>query len=128
LLARHGNIELMDDTMSVYRVHSGGIWSSMSSITQVRETARMLRALDRHFGFQYSNAIGEGIASRYLDLALTARHDGRRIETGKHLASCIRNGGLRLSGSLRTFTGLAAFTIIGSRYKLFSRAKTATRA
>jgi hypothetical protein len=42
-----------------------------------------------------------------------------------HLAECIRNGGLRLPGTLRTFAGLAAFIVIGTGYKVFSRSKSA---
>ena len=44
------------------------------------------------------------------------------LETAKHVLSCIRNGGLRLGISLRTFAGLAGYTLLGSGYKVFSRA------
>jgi hypothetical protein len=59
-------------------------------------------------------------------LALKERSDEKRIETAKYLASCIRNGGLRLPVSLRTFAGLAAYALIGSWYKVLSRAKPAS--
>jgi hypothetical protein len=128
MVARHGKIELMDDVMATYRVHPGGMWSSLPKATQAREVARMLRALDQQLEFQYTKTIRQTIIWLYLELATTARSNGRRVETLKHLVTCIRDGGLRLPGNRRVLAGLAAYTVIGSRYKLFSRAKTAPRA
>jgi glycosyltransferase involved in cell wall biosynthesis len=122
LVARHGTIELLDEVMAAYRVHAGGMWSSLSQTARLRETARMLRALDKELGYVYKDTILKTIASPYLQMALTARSNSRRIETAKHLVSCIRNGGLRLPASFRTFVGLVAYILIGSGYKIFSRA------
>jgi glycosyltransferase involved in cell wall biosynthesis len=123
MVARHGKIELMDEVMATYRVHPGGMWSSLPKATQAREVARMLRALDQQLEFQYTNTIRQTITWLYLELAMTARSNGRRAETLKHVVTCIRNGGLRLPGNLRPLAGLAAYTLIGSGYKMFSRAK-----
>jgi glycosyltransferase involved in cell wall biosynthesis len=117
MVARHGKIELMDEIMAAYRVHPGSTWSSLPYTTRLRECARMLRALDRELGHQYTDAIRETVAPPYLELAITERSKGRRVEAGKHLLNCIRNGGLRLPGTLRTFVGLATYIIIGSGYK-----------
>src|SRR5258708_37242032 len=92
-----GKIELMDAVMAVYRVHSGSTWSSLPSNTRLRESARMLRALDKHLGFRYSDVIRETIARPYLELASTARLNGSPTQTGKYLLSCLRNGGLGVS-------------------------------
>jgi hypothetical protein len=78
LAARQGAIELMDEVMAVYRVHSGAMWSSLPSISRLRETTRMLRALDRHFEYQYTDTIRQTIAAPYLAMADTARHNGQR--------------------------------------------------
>jgi glycosyltransferase involved in cell wall biosynthesis len=121
MVARHGKIELMDEVMAAYRVHPGCSWSSLPQSTRMRESARMLRALDNELGYRYTNTIRETIAPPYLELALMARRNGRRVETARHFATCIRNGGLRLPGTLRTFAGLATYMIIGSWYKVFSR-------
>lgn len=126
IVARHGKIELMDEIMATYRVHPGGTWSSLQRMTQLQEMARMLRLLDKHLEFQYTKTIRQAITWLYLELAVTARSNGSRIETVKHLVSCIRYGGLRVCISLRTFAGLAAFALLGSSYKAFSRAKSAS--
>jgi hypothetical protein len=85
----------------------------------------MLRALDKHLRFQYTDVIRETIARPYLELASTARLNGSRTQTGKYLLSCLRNGGWRLPGSRRLLAGLAAYVLIGSWYKIFSRAQQA---
>jgi glycosyltransferase involved in cell wall biosynthesis len=120
LVAQHGKIELMDGVMAVYRVHSGSSWSSLPPATRLRESAKMLRALDKHLGFQHSKVIRNTIAHPYLELALSARLNGNRTQTGKHLVSCLRNGGWQLPGNRRPLAGLAAYVLIGSWYKILS--------
>lgn len=122
IVAGQRKIELLDDCMAVYRIHAGGMWSSRDRASQSLEHARMLAALSRHLGGHYANILGPIIARFYLDVAVTARQRGRRIETGRHLISCIRNGGFHLGINPRTFAGLAAYTLIGSGYKVFARA------
>ena len=124
-VAQHGTIELMDDIMAAYRVHPGSMWSSQPSANRLLEVIRMLRALNQKLGYRYTNTICETIARFYLELAYTARSEGNRIATARHLSNCIRNGGLRLGISPRTFAGLAAYTLIGSSYKIFSRTNSA---
>ena len=127
LVARYGTIELMDEVMAVYRVHSGGTWSSLPLITRLREGTRMLEALDRHLEFQYTDTIRQVIARNYLGLAMTARLNGNRTETAKQLVSCLRNGGWRLHANRRTLAALAAYVLIGSRYSVFLRGRSANR-
>jgi hypothetical protein len=123
LVSSNGGIELMDEVMAVYRVHQGGIWSSRSRISRMREASRVLKVLDKHFSFRYTNTVRLVLAQYYLDLALLERQNGNRIDTGKHLIACIRNGGFRFP--LRILGGLAAYALIGRWYKLFSKANMA---
>jgi hypothetical protein len=124
LVARHGNIELMDEIMARYRVHPGGIWSSLSEITRLQEGTRMLKALDKHLGIRYRKTIRGTIARHYLQMALTSRRNGKRTDTAKHLLSCLGNGAWKVSASRRTLAGLAAYALIGSWYKIFSKANS----
>jgi glycosyltransferase involved in cell wall biosynthesis len=121
IIARHGRIELMDEVMAAYRVHSGSIWSALPLLARLHEGARMLRALDEHLGFQYTSTIRQTITRPYIELAMTARANGKRMETAEHLVSYIRNGGLRLPINRRLLAGLAAYAVVGSWYKVFSR-------
>ena len=123
LAARNGTINLMDEVMAVYRVHAESTWSSLPAITRLGEGSRMLKALDEHLDFRYTRTIRRTLAQSYLGMACHARLNGTRTEAGKHLLNCIRNGGGRLPGSKRALAGLAAYTLIGSWYKIFSRGK-----
>ena len=120
LAARFGKISLMDDVMAVYRVHSGGTWSARPRAGQLRECIPMLEALDEEFGFRYTNTIRRTISQFYFDLAINARANRNRRETAKYLVNCIRNGGPHLPGSSWALAGLAAYTLLGSWYKIFS--------
>jgi glycosyltransferase involved in cell wall biosynthesis len=124
LAARHGTIELMDENMATYRVHAGGTWSSLPSMTRLREGSRVLRALDKHLGYQYSKTIRQTIAPAYLNMAEAARLNGERIQTARYLMSCLRNGGWLLPGKQRVLAGLGAYVLMGSWYKMFSRVKS----
>lgn len=125
MVARHRKIELLDEVMATYRVHSAGMWTSLTPATRLREVARMLRLLDEHLGFQYTNTAWRTITWPYLENAMTARSKGQRMETAKQIISCVRNGGLRSRWNWRPLAGLAAYTLIGPGYKIFSRAKGA---
>jgi glycosyltransferase involved in cell wall biosynthesis len=124
LVGRAGKIHLMDEVMSVYRIHQGGIWSSLSHFDQIRAATGMLMALDKHLGFQYTSTIRRTLARSYFEMAYHARQEGNRTETGKHLFNFIRNGGWQFAGSRRTLASFAAYAVFGSWYKLFSRAKS----
>jgi glycosyltransferase involved in cell wall biosynthesis len=126
LAARHGKIQLMDDIMAVYRIHSESMWSSMSRLTRLEECSQMLKTLDKQLGYQYTSTIRKTLSGFYLEMASIARQEGERIRTAKHVISCMRNGGWHLPGSERVLAGLAAYTLIGSWYKVFSRAKSAS--
>jgi hypothetical protein len=117
----------MDEVLSVYRIHQRGIWSSLSNFDRLQATAAMLTALDKHLEFQYTQTIRRALAQAYFEMARHARQDGNRAETGKHLISFLRNGGWQFSGSRRAQAGLAAYTLIGSWYKVFSRANQTNR-
>jgi len=123
IAARHGTIELMSEVMAVYRVHQGGTWSSLPKITRLRESVRMLKALDRHLEFQYTGIISRLLADSYFELACYARKDNNRAETGRNVFSLLRYGGWRHAASRRTLAGLAAYTLMGSWSKVFSMAR-----
>jgi hypothetical protein len=118
-------IELLDGSMAVYRIHASGMWSSRDRASQMLENTRMLARLSRQLGVRYAEILDPIIAGSYLDAANTARQRGRRVETGSHLINCVRHGGWRLPASGRLLGGLAAYTLIGSGYKIFSKARAA---
>ncbi len=121
MVARYGTIELLDEILAAYRIHCGGVWSSVSQGVRAEESLRMLRALDKEFGYQYTDTIRETIVSMYHSLAFDSRSKGRRMEAARHLVNYIRNGGWHRPGSARVIAGMITFEVIGSWYKVFSR-------
>jgi glycosyltransferase involved in cell wall biosynthesis len=122
LVARSGKIHLMDEVMGVYRIHSGGVWSSRSRLDHVLAFRQMFMALEKHLDPQFTNVIRQNIARTGLDLAITARSNGSRWQTVRYLLSYAWNGSY-LPGQRRLLAGLAAYVLIGSWYKVFSKAK-----
>ncbi len=125
LAARSGKISLMDEVMAVYRVHSGGMWSARPRADRLRECTQMLEALDEELGFCYTKTIRRTISQFYFNQAIKARAEGNRRETAKSLVNCIRNGSPQLQGCEWALAGLAAYTLIGSWYMIFSKWKHA---
>jgi glycosyltransferase involved in cell wall biosynthesis len=123
LVARHGKVALMDEAMSMYRVHSGGIWNSQPALHQQRETIRMLKALNKELGSKYRRAIQTSLLQAYSTLTALARTEGDRIAVGKYVVGCLWNGGWKKRGNRRTLGAYAAYALMGSWYKIFSEAK-----
>ncbi len=123
LVARRGKINLMDESMAAYRVHAGGTWSSLPWIDQVREMAKMLRALDKHLGLEHTKAIRQTLAALCCEKVTHARQNGSRSDTARYLIEFVRNGGGWLPGQRRAFAAGAAYTLMGSWYKVFLKRK-----
>jgi len=84
LLAQHGDMGYIDEVMSVYRKHIGGIWSGQNEMAQIRGQIRTLGLISEHLGFNYREAIetrnGElcGIVAELLarqEIANTSAHN-----------------------------------------------------
>jgi glycosyltransferase involved in cell wall biosynthesis len=125
LVARFGKINLLDEATSVYRVHSGGVWTGRTEADRLCATIRLLRVLDKELEFQYTNTARRTIARCHLGMAGIAREAGNRREIARHLAGYLGNGGLKLPNSRRMFASFTAFTISGSWYDAMRRAKRA---
>jgi glycosyltransferase involved in cell wall biosynthesis len=117
MAARHGRIQVMDDVMAVYRVHSQGTFSSMSLLARLKECTEMLMILDECLNYEYTNAIQRTLAAYYLDMASIMRENGKRFGTARYVFSCIRNGGWK-PGRRRCVAGLATYALIGSWYRV----------
>ena len=57
LNAAHGNIGYLPEVMSVYRVHSRGLWSNMSLAERLDDIFAMYSAIDCHFHGRYAEEI-----------------------------------------------------------------------
>ncbi|HXB71939.1 MAG TPA: glycosyltransferase [Candidatus Acidoferrales bacterium] len=64
LLAQYGDIALIPETMSVYRVHGGGSWSKLDASTMARHRLGLFRQLEGYLPAQYTGLIRE-LCARY---------------------------------------------------------------
>ena len=52
-LAEHGRFRYLDETMSVYRVHAGGVWSSLPNLKRAFTLFRQAMVMNEHTGDRY---------------------------------------------------------------------------
>jgi FkbM family methyltransferase len=114
LAARSGPIFLMNEVMAAYRVHSGGFWSSQTSMGRLRASTQMLEALDGHLDFKYHDIVRRTIAPYYLTAAVLARQGGDRRETARLLLNYVRNGGWQFPENRPQVRTLAGYILLGS--------------
>jgi glycosyltransferase involved in cell wall biosynthesis len=74
--ARFGDIGMIDRIMAVYRIHSGGAFSSISNAQRVREVVRMYSCLNEFLEHKYERLIA-GIQNYWLAVESFQRGDER---------------------------------------------------
>jgi glycosyltransferase involved in cell wall biosynthesis len=72
--AQHGDLCYLDQTLGVYRVHAGGMWSRLSPVDRVEQRLECYRVLDRELGHCYGPALRQAMAG--------ARRELRRLRPG----------------------------------------------
>jgi glycosyltransferase involved in cell wall biosynthesis len=68
LNAQYGNIGYIEQEMAVYRIHSGGLWSSVTVVRMLEGHIALLKTVKKHLGPQYTQALNDSIFRRRLKL------------------------------------------------------------
>ena len=63
LLARRGDLGFINEVMAAYRVHGGGIWSSLNRIQGIRENIKTYETIDAYLTRKYHRAISEKVSA-----------------------------------------------------------------
>jgi hypothetical protein len=92
-LGRYGNFYLLDDTMSVYRIHGGGIWSGLDGLGQVKQTRAMYRAFYENLDPKHRPAIRRRLFWCSYYVALDSFTAGMPDEVRACLRECLRCSG-----------------------------------
>lgn len=89
LNAQYGDIGYIDQAMAVYRIHSGGVWSSRNTLRRQQGKIEILKALRQHLDPQYRRKIDESTARAHLKIirALALEKDYKGV--GTHLADML---------------------------------------
>jgi glycosyltransferase involved in cell wall biosynthesis len=90
LNAQHGDVGYIDRVMAVYRVHQGGLWSSLSEVERHEKTIQVASVLDAHLGFQHTRAIRKQISYCHYQIAEQMSRKGAHRAVLAHLASSMR--------------------------------------
>lgn len=61
LNAQHGDIGYINEVMGVYRVHSGGIWSSRNLVQRLQAYIQFYQPINAYFNFQFENTVRSSI-------------------------------------------------------------------
>jgi glycosyltransferase involved in cell wall biosynthesis len=76
LNAQHGRIGCLNEIMGAYRVHSGGMWSSLKEISTYLEHIKFYKWVDTHLKYIYHDIINRRLDDRYLKLANLYENQG----------------------------------------------------
>ncbi|MBF8258493.1 MAG: glycosyl transferase, family 2 [Actinobacteria bacterium] len=69
LIAERGHIGHLGETMAVYRVHGGGIWSSLSGVDVRKKSILACRILNRHMGRRCGTILKRSISMWHMEIA-----------------------------------------------------------
>lgn len=89
LVAQYGDIGYIDLPMAVYRIHSGGVWTSTDPVMKIRNHISLLRTVDLYLGSQHHAIIKESIAVRELKISLAYVRKGNYWDASVHLLRTI---------------------------------------
>jgi len=82
LNAIHGRIGYIDETMSVYVVHRGGVWSMKSRQDHTLAMIELFEALNRHLPRQYRQSTARILRWRYADASTVYEQSGNLKSAG----------------------------------------------
>jgi glycosyltransferase involved in cell wall biosynthesis len=108
LAAQHGDIGYIDEVMSVYRYHPGGLYSSTSEWEKLEATARFYRVMDANTGRRYHRTIQSAHSTYFFEWAeeYLKRRDVLRAQ--RCLWRSLSGGGIGEGVSWRAFARLSA--------------------
>ena len=84
-LAQHGQVAYLDEVMSAYRKHRGGIYTSASRISVLKSRVAMYNQIDAHLDFRYHTLIRSLVGRIHYELAEEYATIGDQVAAKKHL-------------------------------------------
>lgn len=87
--SQHGKIGYINEVMSAYRVHSGGVWSSSNYVRDTEELIELYNYIDAHLNFKYEKLIKGIVAENHYNLAIVYEREGELQDAKRHILKCI---------------------------------------
>ncbi len=88
LLARHGKIGFLNEVMSAYRMHGGGVWSHRNAASQHENQVRFLEFIDAELDFQFQDLIRPRLYEVRYNAAVSHWRDGRLDDARRYTHAC----------------------------------------
>lgn len=85
LNSQHGDIGYLDECMSVYRIHQGGVWNRESDASRVGYIIKAYTAINSHLDFKYDTLIKNRILKQTVDLVRVYTEAGDTIKARRVL-------------------------------------------
>lgn len=89
LIAQHGKIRYEDEVMAVYRIHAGGVFSTLSSRYTYEELLKVCEFFQSYFGLRYKREIRWAKFRLLYSLALEYLHNEGRRSAATHVKRCL---------------------------------------
>jgi predicted O-linked N-acetylglucosamine transferase (SPINDLY family)/glycosyltransferase involved in cell wall biosynthesis len=93
LQAQYGKIKYIDEVLSAYRVHPGGVWSSKSKKYQLNETIKLFCNLKQYFDGKYDEIINQSIyyySKQLVQLAEVEKQTSKLADDAKRAAESVQ--------------------------------------
>jgi hypothetical protein len=92
-MAQYGNICLLPDVMSVYRIHQGGAWSRLNELDKLKANRRMHQVFYENLDPKYRPQLREKLFRYSHGIAIEDFTAGRPGEVRAGLRECLRHSG-----------------------------------
>ena len=99
LHALHGQIGYINETLATYRVHGGGVWSSICNLKQEQHERDSLLLMQQYFPEKYQRDFDLSIADRCYSISYMLRQMRKYKEARRYLLDYLRIK--RSTGELR---------------------------
>jgi hypothetical protein len=92
LIAEHGTIAYIDETMGVHRLHAGGLWSGQTASYRFREELKLFECLKEHFGKRFAAIIDQQLFTARKNCAIACAMEADWRGARAHARACIATG------------------------------------
>jgi len=99
LNAEHGKIGFIDEVMSVYRYHPGGLYSQLSEARKLEATSQFYKLMNANLGYRYNRVVKSARARYFFDWAQEYMKRGDYHLAWSCLLQCLAAGSI--GGNIR---------------------------
>jgi len=122
LNAQHGRIGYINETMGVYRIHSGGVWTGMDRVDRVAVNVKLFEFLARDLAPRYRGAARTVLARKYWQLGAEYEAKEQRREARRYFLRSVRTRAFTSTPSMRNKLRVLARVTAPSLYAAAGRA------